>query len=65
MDGHNSHIIVNFIANCMKHAINLFISFLYTSHFLQPFNVNMFVPLKHILIKKTNAVFKHDFKHIS
>ena len=65
MDGHNSHMIVNFIAYCMKHVINLFILFPHTLHFFQPFNVSMFVSLKYILIEKINAIFKHRFEYIS
>ena len=64
MDSHNSHMIVNFIAYYMKHMINLFILFWYTSHFFQSFDVNVFVFLKHVLIEKINAIFRHDFGHI-
>ena len=60
MDGHNSYII---IAHCMKHVIHLFILFLYTSHLFQPLDVNVFMFLKYILIKKTSAVSKFDFNY--
>ena len=65
MNSHNSHMTANFIAYCMKHAIDLFILFLHTSHLLQPLNVNMFVPLKHTLTEETNAIFRHDSGCIS
>ena len=65
MDGYSSHITVNFITYCIKHTINLFILLPHISHLLQPFNVNMFAPLKHTLTEKTDAIFKHNFKHIS
>ena len=61
MNGHNCYIIVNSIAYCMKHAINLFILFLHTLHFFQLFSINVFAPLKHVLIGKIKIVFKHDF----
>ena len=65
MDSHNSHIIVNFITYCMKHAIKLFILFLHTLHFFQSFNINMFMLLKHTLIKKIDIIFRHNLGHIS
>ena len=65
MDSHNSHITVNFITYCMKHIIDLFILLLHTSHFLQLFNVNIFVLLKYVLIEEIDAISKHNFEHIS
>ena len=65
MDSHSSHITINFIAHCMKHAIDLFILFLHTSHLFQPLDVNVFVPLKRTLAEETDAVFKHDSGYIS
>ena len=55
----------NFIAHCIKHAINLLILLPHTSHLLQPLNVNMFAPLKHTLTEETNAISKHDSRCIS
>ena len=55
---------VNFIAYCIKHAINLFILFPRISHLLQPLDVNVFAPLKYTLIEKINAVFEPNFGHI-
>ena len=60
MDSHSSHMTVNFIAYCIKHAIDLFILFLHTSHFFQLLDVSVFAPLKHVLTEKTDAVFRHD-----
>ena len=65
MDNYSSHMIINFIAYCMKHVIYLFILFLHTLHFFQLFNVNVFVLLKYVLIEEINAIFKHNFRHIS
>ena len=65
MDGHNSHMIVNFIVYYMKHVIDSFILFLHTLYLFQLFNVSMFVFLKYILAKETDAVFRHNFRHIS
>ena len=56
---------VNFIAYCMKYVIDLFILFLHTSHFFQPFDVSVFAPLKHDFIEKIDAIFRHNFRHIS
>ena len=65
MDSHSSHMIVNFIVYCMNHVIDLFILFPHTSHFFQLLDVSVFAPLKHVLIEKTDAVFRHDSGHIS
>ena len=55
---------VNFIMFCIKHLINLFILFLYILHLFQLFDVGIFVPLKYILTKKINTIFRFDFNHI-
>ena len=65
MNNYNNYIIVNSIAYCMKHVINLFILFLHTLHFFQLFDVNTFASLKHALIEKINVISKYNFKHIS
>ena len=65
MDGHNSHMTTNFIVHCMKHAIDLFILFLHTSHLFQPLDVSVFAPLKHALAEETDTISKHDSGCIS
>ena len=57
--------IINFIAYCMKHAINLFILFLHTSHLLQSFDVSIFAPFKHVLTEEIDKFFRFDFGWIS
>ena len=57
MDGHNSHIIANFIAFCMEYLINLLILLPHILHLLQPLDINIFAPLKRALAEETNAVF--------
>ena len=64
MDSHSSHIIANFIAFCMEYLINLFILFLHILHLFQPLDISIFVLLKHILIKKIDAVFQFNFNYI-
>ena len=54
-----------FIAFCMEYLNDLFISFLHILHLFQLFNVNIFAPLKRIVIEKINAVFQFDFNCIS
>ena len=57
MNSYSSHMIVNFIVFCMEHLINLFILFPYILYLFHLFDVSIFVLLKHILIKKIDAVF--------
>ena len=57
MDDYNSHMTANFIAFYMKYLINLFILLPYTLHLFQLFDINIFVLLKHALIKKTDTIF--------
>ena len=64
MNNYNNYIIANFIAFYMKYLIDLFILFLYILHFLQLFDINIFAPLKCVLIEKINAVFQFNFGHI-
>ena len=56
MDGHSSHITANVIAFCMQNIINLFIMLPHYLHLFQFLDVDVFVPLKHVLNKKTDAV---------
>ena len=65
MDGHSSHMTANFIAHCMKHAIDLLILLPHTSHLLQPLDVSVFAPLKCALAEETDAVSRHDSGCIS
>ena len=65
MDGHRNHVIVNFIAYCIKRVINLFILPPHTLHFFQLFNVSVFAPLKYILIEKIDRIFRHNSGCIS
>ena len=61
MNNYNSYIIVNFIAFCMEYLIHLFILFLHILHLFQLFDVNVFVLLKCVLIKKLDAIFLIQF----
>ena len=58
MDSHNSYMIVNFIAFCIKHLIDLFILFFHTSHLLQLLDVGMFSLLKCVLVDEINIIVK-------
>ena len=56
---------VNFIAHYMKHAIDLLILPLYTSHLLQPLDVGVFILFKRALAEEIDAVFKYNSEYIS
>ena len=56
---------VNFITFYIKYLIDLFILFLHTLHLLQLLDVGVFAPLKYVLTKKTNIVFRFNFSCIS
>ena len=49
MDGHNSHMIVNFITFDMEYLIDLFILSPHTSHLLQLLDVGVFSLLKCVM----------------
>ena len=57
MDGYNSYMIIDFIAFCIKHLIDLFILFLHILHLFQPFDVDVFALLKCTLVEKIDAIF--------
>ena len=61
MNSYSSYIIVNFIAFCIKYLINLFILFPHILYLFQLFDINVFILLKYILIKKTNTIFQFNF----
>ena len=65
MNGHSSHMTANFIAHCMKHAIDLLILPPHTSHLLQPLDVGVFAPFKRALAEEIDAVSRHDSGRIS
>ena len=65
MNGYNSYMTVNFIAFCMKYLIDLFILFLHILHLFQPLDVNIFAPLKCILVKKIDTIFRFNSNRIS
>ena len=64
MDSYNNYITANFIAFYMEYLINLFILFLYILHLFQPFDVNVFVLLKHILIEEFDVISQFNFNCI-
>ena len=65
MDGHNNHITANFIAYCMKDAIDLLILLPHTSHLLQLFDVGVFAPFKCALTEEIDKLFRLDSGWIS
>ena len=64
MDGYGSYITANVIAHYMKHAIDLLILLLYTSHILQPLDISVFALLKRTLAKETDTVSRVDYGRI-
>ena len=49
LDGHSSHVTVDFINHCCQHKILLLRLIPHTSHLCQPLDVSLFGPLKHAL----------------
>ena len=48
----------------MEYLINLFILLPYILYLFQPFNINIFAPLKHTLIEEIDAIFQFNFNCI-
>lgn len=46
LDGHESHVTIEFIETCIEHESFLFCLLHYTTHFLQPLDVGLFGPLQ-------------------
>ena len=46
IDGHGSHLMIEFIDYCWDHKINPLKLIAYTTHLLQPYDVGFFQPMK-------------------
>ena len=64
INNYSSHITTNFITFCMEYLIDLFILLSHTLHLLQPLDVGVFMPLKYILVKKTDIISRLNYSRI-
>ena len=60
LDGHGSHIRADFLAYCMRHAMNVMVLPPHSSHLTQPLDVGIFRPLKQAMASTTNRVARFD-----
>ena len=69
VDGHDSHITIEFIRFCVKSSIRLYCLPPHTTHLLQPLDVGLFGPLQHAYSKAmddamrtgVSGIFKGNF----
>ena len=50
VDGHDSHVTIEFIRFCVESSIRLYCLPPHTTHLLQPLDVGLFGPLQHAYI---------------
>jgi len=56
-DGHNSHILAEFVGYCLQSLIKLILLPPHSSHLLQPLDVGVFSPLKKALAVRQSRLF--------
>ena len=69
LNGYSSHLIAEFDAFCKENVIICLYMPIYASHLLQPLDINVFGPLKHLygkllkqwMISDNNHIDKEDF----
>jgi DDE superfamily endonuclease len=64
LDGHSSHVTVEFIDHCRKHQIILLRLPPHTSHLCQPLDVGLFGPLKRALSSKLQPLIRTEVSRI-
>ena len=64
LDGHGSHITVDFISHCRKHKVLLLRLIPHTSHLCQPLDVGLFGPLKRTLSVKIQPLIQTEVSRI-
>lgn len=60
VDGHGSHVTPEFIAKCMRNAIDLMVLPAHTSHITQPLDVGPFAPLKIAMSNQALRANRYD-----
>ena len=56
-DGHDSHILAEFVGYCLQNQIKLVLLPPHSSHLLQPLDVSVFSPLKKVLAVQQSRLF--------
>jgi len=64
LDGHGSHITVDFISHCREHKVLLLRLIPHTSHLCQPLDVGLFGPLKRTLSVKIQPLIQTEVSRI-
>ena len=64
LDGHGSHITLDFIKHCRDHKIILLRLVPHTSHLCQPLDVSLFSPLKTALSTKLDPLLQTEVSRI-
>jgi len=64
LDGHGSHVTLDFILHCREHRIILLRLIPHTSHLCQPLDVGLFGPLKRALSMKLAPLFQTEVSRI-
>ena len=64
LDGHNSHVSLDFISHCREHKILLLRLVPHTSHLCQPLDVGLFGPLKTALSSKLDPLLQTEVSRI-
>ena len=64
LDGHDSHVTLDFILHCREHKIILLRLVPHTSHLCQPLDVSLFSPLKSTLSAELDPQFQTEVSRI-
>jgi hypothetical protein len=60
LDGHSSHITLDFLIHCREHKIMLLCLIPHTSHLCQPLDVGLFGPLKTALSLRLDPLLQTE-----
>jgi len=64
LDGHSSHVTLNFLVHCRQHKIVLLRLIPHTSHLCQPLDVGLFAPLKQALSSELQPLIQTEVSRI-
>jgi hypothetical protein len=64
LDGHSSHVTLEFLVHCRDHKILLMRLIPHTSHICQPLDVGLFGPLKRALSSKLQPLIQTEVSRV-
>ena len=64
LDGHDSHVTIEFIRFSMGHDIRLYCLLPHSTHLLQPLNIGLFGPLQHIYSRAVDDAIRNGVSSI-